>query len=288
MIRTLTTVFLAAATMALAACAPNLDSLVRQSTGVAHPPRSGPAPAASAGSFRQIPLYTYKVVTSWPHYRWAFTEGLVFQDGLLLESSGLYEKSALMQVVPGSGQLLERQHVPGEYFAEGITVFRNRIYQLTLSGAGFIYHHKSLQKEGEFAFEGEGWGLTHDGRHLIMSNGSNQLKFIDPDTFKTERTVNVTCNGVPLKYLNALQYVKGEIFANVWQTDYIVKIDPGSGDVTGWIDLKGLLRPEERNDNTDVLNGIAYDERNDRLVVTGKRWPKYFEIRLEEVQAANT
>lgn len=288
MIGALRTLFLAAGAMALAACAPNLDALVQQSTGSAQKTRVQPSPGSSAKIPRQIPLYTYKIVTSWPHFRWAFTQGLVFKDGLLLESSGLYEKSALMKVVPGSGRLIGKQHVPGDYFAEGITVFRNSIYQLTLSGAGFIYDHKSLEKTGEFSFEGEGWGLTHDGKHLIMSNGSNQLKFLNPDTFKTERTVSVTCNGVPLKYLNALQYVKGEIFANVWRTDYIVKIDPGSGDVTGWIDLKGLLRPEERSDNNDVLNGIAYDEHNDRLVVTGKRWPRYFEIRLEEVQTANS
>ena len=277
------TALLAAGVITLAACAPNLDALVKQSTAIQQPPVSRTYPGASVLPPRPIPLYTYKVVTSWPHHRWAFTQGLVFQDDILLESTGLYDKSSLMQVVPGSGQVLERRNVPGEYFAEGITVFRNRIYQLTLSGSGFIYHHKTLHREGEFSFEGEGWGLTNDGRHLIMSNGSNQLKFINPDTFQTERTVSVTCNKVPLKNLNALQYIKGEIYANVWQTDYIVRIDPKSGEIIGWINLKGLLRPEDSNGGTDVLNGIAYDEKNDRLVVTGKRWPKYFEIRLEEV-----
>lgn len=276
-----------AALLTLAACAPNLDALVRSSA--AAPRVNAQQREGAAEPSRRIPLYTYKVVSSWPHHRWAFTEGLTFQDGILLESSGLYERSALMQVVPGSGQLLEKQNVPGEYFAEGITVFRDRIYQLTLSGNGFIYDNKSLEKRGEFEVEGEGWGLTHDGRHLIMSNGSSELKFINPDTFRTERTVGVTCNGVPLKHLNALQYVKGEIYANVWKTDYIVRINPRSGAVTGLINLKGLLPPEERNSNRDdVLNGIAYDERNDRLVVTGKRWPRYFEIRLEEVQTASS
>lgn len=269
---------------ALFGCAPNLDALVQQSTGI-HPqaaPRPHPAELKDAPS--QIPLYTYEVVTSWPHYNWSFTQGLTFQDGLLLESSGLYERSALMKVHPGSGQVLNTQGVPGEYFAEGITVLRDKVYMLTLSGAGFIYDHKSLQRKGEFSFEGEGWGLTNDGRHLIMSNGSNRLKFVDPDTFKTERTVEVTCNGTPLKNLNALQYVKGEIYANVWRTDYIVRIDPGSGAVIGWINLKGLLKADERSGDPDhVLNGIAYDESNDRLVVTGKRWPRFFEIRLEKV-----
>ena len=279
---------LAIGALALASCAPNVDALVKSSTGSYARPDPEARPGSAGVNRRPVPLYTYKVVQSWPHHRWSFTEGLVFQDGILLESSGLYEKSALMQTVPGSGQILGMHSVPGEYFAEGITVFRDRIYQLTLSGSGFIYHHKSLRQVGEFSFEGEGWGLTHDGTHLIMSNGSSQLNFIDPETFKTKRTISVNCNGVPLKNLNALQYVKGEIFANVWQTDYIVRIEPKSGEVIGWINLKGLLRPEERSRNTDVLNGIAYDELNDRLVVTGKRWPKYFEIRLEEVQTASS
>lgn len=273
--------------MTLLGCAPNLDSLVQRSTGIHPQAATRPRHAAPECAPAQIPLYTYEVVTSWPHQSLSFTQGLVFQDGLLLESSGLYERSTLMKVHPGSGQVLNTQGVPGEYFAEGITVLHDKIYMLTLSGAGFIYDHKSLQRKGEFSFNGEGWGLTNDGRDLIMSNGSDRLTFLDPDTFQTRRTVEVTCNGTPLRNLNALQYVKGEIYANVWRTDYIVKIDPGSGHVIGWINLKGLLKSDERSGDPDhVLNGIAYDEGNDRLVVTGKRWPRYFEIRLEKVGSA--
>lgn len=282
------TALLALAATAITACAPNVDSLVKQST-TSYRKYSGTLLDNIATQRRPIPLYTYRVVNSWPHYRWAFTEGLVFKDGLLLESSGLYQKSTLFKVAPYSGQLLEQQQVPGDHFGEGVTVFRDKVYQLTLSGSGFIYHQNSLRPTGEFTVEGEGWGLTHDNTHLIMSNGTNVLKFVNPDTFKTEKTVSVTCNNVPIKNLNALQYVKGEIYANIWKTDYIVRINPRSGQITGWINLHGLLRPEERNSNSDdVLNGIAYDEKNDRLVVTGKRWPKYFEIKLEETQVAQS
>lgn len=273
---------------ALVGCAPSLDSLVHQSTGI-HP-QQAPARAATAPAPpSQIPLYTYQVVTSWPHHTRSFTQGLTFQDGVLLESSGLYERSAIMKVHPGSGQVLNTQGVPQDHFAEGITVLRDKLYMVTLSGAGFIYDHNTLHREGEFSVDGEGWGLTNDGRHLIMSDGSSRLKFIDPDTFQTERTVEVTCNGTPLKNLNALQYVKGEIYANVWKTDYIVKIAPETGAVVGWINLKGLLRADEKSRDPDhVLNGIAYDEDSDRLVVTGKRWPRYFEIRLEKVASINS
>jgi glutamine cyclotransferase len=271
----------AAAILALAvtACAPSVDSLVKHSSQPSHRQDKG----------HPVPLYTYKVVKSWPHHRWSFTEGLVFKDGLLLESSGLPDRSTLLKVMPGSGQVVDQRDLPGEHFGEGITVFRDRVYQLTLGGSGFIYHHNSLRRVGEFTFDGEGWGLTHDDTHLIMSNGTNVLKFLDADTFKAERTIRVTCNHAPVKNLNALQYIKGEIYANIWKTDYLVKINPDNGEVTGWINLHGLLRPEEKNDNPDdVLNGIAYDDQTDRLVVTGKRWPKYFEIRLEETQVARS
>jgi glutamine cyclotransferase len=278
--------FLLLVPWALSACGPSFDTLVKDSTAgglrdaVTHPAVGIPRQA--------VPLYGYKVVKSWPHHSWAFTEGLVFQNGVLLESTGLYDQSSLLKVIPGSGQLIERRALSGEYFAEGVTVFRDRIYQLTLSGSGFIYNQNSLRQIGEFSFDGQGWGLTHDDTRLIMSNGSNVIQFMNPDSFKIERAIRVVCNDVPVNNLNALQYVKGEIYANVWKTDYIVRINPKSGEITGWIDLKGLLPPEERAADTDVLNGIAYDEGNDRLVVTGKRWPKYFEIRLEELRMARS
>lgn len=277
-----------AATAALFGCGANVDSLVRQSTGI-HPQQVRHSLSDAAPPPTQIPLYTYQVVKSWPHYHWSFTEGLTFQDGVLLESSGLYERSAIMKVWPGSGQVLSSEGVPRDYFAEGITVLNDRLYMVTLSGTGFIYDHKTLQRKGEFSVDGEGWGLTNDGTHLIMSNGSNRIKFINPETFQTERSVEVTCNGTPLRNLNALQYVKGEIYANIWKTDYIVRIDPANGAVVGWVNLKGLLPSNERSRDPDhVLNGIAYDEQSDRLVVTGKMWPRYFEIRLEQVASAKS
>ncbi|WP_198419394.1 glutaminyl-peptide cyclotransferase [Geomonas terrae] len=269
-------------------CGASVDSLVHQSTSL-HPQQVRRSQSGATPVPTQIPLYTYQVVKSWPHYHWSFTEGLTFQDGVLLESSGLYERSAIMKVWPGSGQVLSSEGVPRDYFAEGITVLHDRLYMVTLSGDGIIYDHKTLHRKGEFSVDGEGWGLTNDGKHLIMSDGSNRIKFINPETFQTERSVEVSCNGTPLRNLNALQYVKGEIYANIWKTDYIVRINPANGAVVGWVNLKGLLPLNERSRDPDhVLNGIAYDEKSDRLVVTGKMWPSYFEIRLEQVARAES
>jgi glutamine cyclotransferase len=171
--------------------------------------------------------------------------------------------------------------VPGEFFAEGMTVFRGKVYQLTWQNhRAFVYGPDDFGKLGEFKYEGEGWGLTHDDSSLIMSDGTNTLRFLDPETFEVRRTLSVLENGAPLNALNELEYVRGEIFANVWQTDRIVSIDPKTGRLTGTVDLRGLLPHEDRDEDTDVLNGIAYDEAGDRLFVTGKLWPKLFEIRL--------
>ena len=262
--------------LSLTACTPDIDALIKASTrdcGGAGVPASSP-----------VPVYTYKVLNSWPHSSWAFTEGIIFHKGAILESSGFAGASSLSQVVPGSGQVLKEYTIPEPYFAEGITIFQGRLYQLTLSDTGIIYTPDSLQKIGEFSYEGTGWGLTHDDRYLIMSDGTEVIRFVDPMTFKTARTINVIFDTIPVKNLNALAYVKGEIFANVWKTDYIARIDPQDGRITGWINLKGLLSPEEQVGDHDVLNGIAYDEQNDRLVVTGKRWPRFFEISLRRYQ----
>jgi glutaminyl-peptide cyclotransferase len=172
--------------------------------------------------------------------------------------------------------------VPSQYFAEGLAALEGKLFQLTWQNQkGFVYDLKSLRLEREFTYLGEGWGLTTDGRRLIMSDGTDQIRFLDPSTLEVKGRIRVTANGQPLNRLNELEYVKGEIFANVWGTDYVVRIDPVTGRVVGMIDFTGLLAAQERDENTDVLNGIAYDAAGDRLFVTGKRWPKLFEVRLK-------
>lgn len=229
-----------------------------------------------------VPVYTYDVVNAWPHDPKAFTQGLVFHDGNLYESTGHHGMSSLRKVELKTGKLKKKYNVAEEYFAEGIAIFQGKIYQLTWqSHKCFIYDLKSFDLVGEFHHEGEGWGLTHDDKFLILSDGTNQLRFLDPRTFLPVRTISVFDHGQPLLDLNELEYIKGEIYANVWHSDRIVRIDPATGHITGWIDLAGL-RPADVEDDTDnVLNGIAYDEKEDRLFVTGKRWTKLFEIRLK-------
>jgi glutamine cyclotransferase len=228
-----------------------------------------------------LPTYGFQVVNTWPHDRTAFTQGLVFHDGTLYEGTGLNGSSSLRKVDLVTGQVLKSISVPEQYFGEGIALFQGRVFQLTWqSQKAFVYDPGSFDKLSEFSYTGEGWGLTNDDRSLIMSDGTNQIRFIDPDTFQVQRTIAVTRGDRPVKNLNELEFVRGEIYSNVWQTDKIVRIDPQTGKLLGVIDLTGLLHPEDRDSSTDVLNGIAYDDKNDRLFVTGKLWPKLFEIRL--------
>ncbi len=236
--------------------------------------------APAAGD--QIPIYTYEVRHVYPHDPAAFTQGLIFRDGILWESTGLNGQSSLRKVELESGRVLKRIDVPQQYFAEGMTVFRGRVFQLTWQAQkGFIYDPETFQPLGEFAYSGEGWGLTHDAESLIMSDGTNRIRFLDPVSFETKRTISVTVNNRPVNELNELEYVKGEIYANIWRTDRLARIDPQTGRVLGWIDLTGILPAPERGALTDVLNGIAFDEAGDRLFVTGKLWPKLFELRLK-------
>jgi glutamine cyclotransferase len=229
-----------------------------------------------------IPTLTYDVVKVWPHDRTAFTQGLVYFDGSLIEGTGLYGHSTLRKVVLETGFVRQEVKLPDQYFGEGIAVLGGKIYQLTWqSHKGFIYDLKSLRLEGEFPFDGEGWGLTTDGRYLIMSDGTNRLRFLDPNTFTVKRTIEVFAHGQPVRMLNALEYVQGQIYANVWQTKFVLQIDPGTGKVLGSIDFVGLLPQSDYEQGTDVMNGIAYDARDDRLFVTGKDWPKLFEIKLK-------
>ena len=249
----------------------------------AKPGSNGGGAANAGGAAGRAPVFGYEVVNAFPHDPAAFTQGLVFSEGELLESTGLEGRSTLRRVELQTGKVLQKVEVPPFYFAEGLTLFGGKLYQLTWKGEkGFIYDPRTFQKTGEFPYEGEGWGLTHDGDSLILSDGSHLLRFIAPDDYRVRRTVSVTDRGGPVTALNELEYVKGEIYANVWHQNRVARIDPQTGRVNGWIDLTGLLKPGEVTDEEAVLNGIAYDERGDRLFVTGKLWPKLFEIRLRQ------
>jgi glutaminyl-peptide cyclotransferase len=213
-----------------------------------------------------------------PHDPEAFTQGLTYVDGVLYEGTGLNGRSSIRKVRLENGEVLQIQKIDSQYFGEGITVLGNRIFELTWqSGVGFIYDRAALSRAGTFTYRGEGWGLTHDGARLIMSDGTAYLRFLDKATQKETGRIQVRDGETPVANLNELEYVKGEVFANVWQTDRIARISLRTGRVTGWIDLAGLLTPREAQ-SVDVLNGIAYDAAADRLFVTGKLWPKLFEI----------
>jgi glutaminyl-peptide cyclotransferase len=241
--------------------------------------------AAKGPGFVQSPppIWTYTVVAAFPHDPSAYTQGLVFHDGALYESTGLNGQSSLLRVDLRTGKVLKSIPLSKIYFGEGLAIFQNRIFQLTwLNHTGFVYDLDTFRRVAEFSYEGEGWGLTQDGRSLILSDGTDKVRFINPAGFKTERVISVSLNGKRVTNINELEYIQGEIYANVWQQDILIRIDPANGTVLGLIDLTGLL-PEKSADETDsVLNGIAYDEKKDRLFVTGKRWPKLFEIRLNK------
>jgi glutamine cyclotransferase len=270
----------------LAACGRNGDMHESPASSNQAEAQSG-APATQTGTAaprESVPLYTYEVVRSWPHDTRAFTQGLVFYQGALYESTGQNGASTLRQVELQTGKVLRKVDVDERYFAEGMTISQGKIFQLTWTGhKGFIYDLKGFEHLGEFAYEGEGWGLTSDDfGHLIMSDGTNRIRFLDSSNFRLMRAINVYDGGLPLMEINELEYIKGEIFANVWKTDRIVRIDPQNGRILGWIDLAGLRPHEVESNGEDVLNGIAYDEKDDRLFVTGKRWPTIFEIRLKK------
>ncbi len=234
-----------------------------------------------AATLEEVPTYSYKIKNSWPHDRRAYTQGLIFFEGLLWESTGQYGASSLRKVELKTGKVIKQISVPANYFAEGMTVFQNKVFQLTWQEhKGFIYDPATFQKQGEFNYTGEGWGLTHDGESLIMSDGTDRIRFLDPSTLTTTRTISVTERDEPIDQLNELEYIDGEIYANIYQTDRIARISPKTGKILGWIDLTGLLSTKDRTGGEDVLNGIAYDEAGKRLFVTGKLWPKLFEIEI--------
>ncbi|MEE9532380.1 MAG: glutaminyl-peptide cyclotransferase [Syntrophobacteria bacterium] len=227
------------------------------------------------------PVVGYRIVNTYPHDPSAFTQGLVFANDVLYEGTGLRGQSSLRKVDLKTGTILQVRQLPVRFFGEGITVYGNRVIQLTWRAkVGFVYHKQTFQLLDTFNYSTEGWGITHDGRSLIISDGTSTLYLLDPQTFREVGRLEVHTRDGPVSRLNELEYVQGEIYANIWKTDRIARISPQTGGVAGWIDLEGLLKPEDRYRRIDVLNGIAYDVKNDRLFVTGKLWPKLFEIEL--------
>lgn len=225
--------------------------------------------------------WTYKVVNTFAHDPKAFTQGLVFDEGFLYEGTGLNGRSELRKVDLETGKVLQTYKLPDEFFGEGITVFGDRIIQLTYqSNVGFVYDKETFELLREFSYPTEGWGLTNDGKNLIMSDGTPMLYFLDPENFRQSHKMMVLDQDSPVWGLNELEYIDGQIYANVWPTERIVKIEPETGEVIGWIDIEGILAPEDHSDEVDVFNGIAYDAVNRRLFVTGKFYPKLYEIKL--------
>jgi len=235
-------------------------------------------PAAQAA----VPVYSYELVKTYPHDTQAFTEGLFYLNGFLYESTGLERQSSIRKEKLETGEVLQKVDIPPQYFGEGIVNWKNRLISLTWkSELGFVYDLNTLKVQRHFAYKGEGWALTQDGKRLIMSDGTPELRFLDPETLKETGRVTVTYDGKPVPQVNELEWVKGKIYANVWHTDMLIIVDPTRGDVTGVVDLTGLIPASQRPSGPDsVLNGIAYDAVHDRLFVTGKNWPKLFEIRV--------
>lgn len=232
-----------------------------------------------AGSNRSPTMYSFKVVNTYPHDPNAFCQGLDFDGKTLFESTGQYGQSAVRQVNLESGVVEKQLHLDKRLFGEGLTLIHDKVVQLTWKrGLGYVYDAKTLKLQSTFKYDGEGWGLTHDGDHLIMSDGTDKLRFLDPISFSLVRTIRVSDGGRSIRRLNELEFVRGQILANVWHSNRIAMIAPKTGDVTGWIDLSGLLAKLPGPES--VLNGIAYDDKTDRLFVTGKNWPQLFEIQL--------
>jgi len=238
-----------------------------------------PAPPLSS-----VPVASVTVVARYPHDRTAFTQGLSWCDGELYESTGHIGKSDVRRVDLASGEVLARTPIPAGLFGEGSACWQDALYSVTwTTGEGFRWDRASLRAVGRFTYAGEGWGLTGDDHNLVMSDGTDRLRFIDPEKFVERRAVHVTLNGRPLRRLNELEHVEGELFANVWMTGFIARIDPASGKVTGLIDLRPLAAELALADPDAVANGIAYDPGTKRLFVTGKNWPVLFEIAIGPV-----
>ena len=238
------------------------------------PPTAEPEPT--------VRTYSYVVIEKYPHDVSAFTQGLVVYNGVFLESTGQNGQSSIRRVDIRTGKVKKIEHLENRYFGEGMTVLNEAAYMITwLNQTGIVFDAASLKKIDSFSYAGEGWGLTNDGTNLIMSNGSNVLRVIDPKSHTVQRSIAVTMNGSPVSQLNELEWIEGEIWANVWQTDRIVRINPATGHVLGVIDLAGLLPDSERSIATDVLNGIAYNTQTKAIYVTGKNWPYVYQITIQ-------
>jgi glutamine cyclotransferase len=253
-------------------------------SGCRREPAAKPAQTAAATTpaapATGVPTFSVTIVNQYPHDATAFTEGLEWHDGVLYESTGLVGHSGLRRENL-SGEMLSQVQLAPPYFGEGITIFHGTLYELTWkSEVGFKYDARTLTRKGRFTFTGEGWGMTHDAQSLIMSDGTNVLRFLDPATLRVERALTVTAQGMEVPRLNELERIHGEIWANVWQIPEIARIDPQTGHVLAWVDIAPLVPPLSSGDTVDVANGIAYDSTTDRIFVTGKLWPTLYEIRL--------
>jgi glutamine cyclotransferase len=245
-------------------------------------PQAAAAPRPAPGAARpSTPIYTCKIVNTYPHDPQAFTQGLVFDDGILYESTGLLGRSSVRKVDLKTGAVLHIHRLPAQLFGEGITVFGERLIQLTWrSGVGLVYDKRSFRLLEEFGYEGEGWGLTHDGRRLIMSDGTATLRFLHPETYGEIGRLTVFDGNGPVAGLNELEYVGGEVYANVWPTSRIARIDPATGRILAWVDLDTVSRRNAAFNPDAVLNGIAHQPRGDRLFITGKLWPNLYEVKV--------
>jgi glutamine cyclotransferase len=227
------------------------------------------------------PVSGYKVVAKYPHSTESYTEGFFYLDGLFYEGTGIKGRSALLAIEPRTGRVVQRVGLPEQYFGEGIVDWGPNLYEWTWqSHTGFVYDRFSLRLLRQFTYTGEGWGMTRTAKQIVTSDGTATLRFRDPATFQELRHIVVKDGAKPIDQLNELEYIKGEIYANLWHTDRIARISPADGHVIGWIDLAGLLPDDQRVNDESVLNGIAYDAKHDRLFVTGKQWPAVFEIKI--------
>jgi glutaminyl-peptide cyclotransferase len=247
-------------------------------------------PIDATAAKKDVPVYTFEIVKTYKHDPKAFTEGLQFVNGVLYESTGEEGKSTLRKVELETGKVLQNYNLPREIFGEGTTVFKDKIYQLSWRNQTAFVYDMNFKLLKEFKYQGEGWGLTNDGTNLIMTDSTHVIRFINPETFETVRTITVIRDdGKPQMYINELEYIKGELWANIWQSErpdilgkanYIVRIDPNSGKILGWIDLDKISPEDSGEDYENSLNGIAYDAEKDRIFVTGKNWKKLFEIKV--------